>query len=112
MRALTVIPEKPGSAAVIDVGEPGPEQGDVLVDALAIGVCGTDREIIAGDYGQAPAGRERLVCSGTRRSASSRRRPRPATSRPATSSSGSSAVPTRSPATPAPGANSTCVETG
>lgn len=61
MRALTVIPEQPGSAAVIDVPEPGPEQGDVLVDGLAIGVCGTDREIIAGDYGQAPAGRERLV---------------------------------------------------
>ena len=61
MRALTVIPEQPGSAAVTDVAEPGLEQGDVLVDGLAIGVCGTDREIIAGEYGQAPAGRERLV---------------------------------------------------
>jgi glucose 1-dehydrogenase len=61
MRALTVIPEQPGSAAVTDVDEPGLEQGDVLVDAVAIGVCGTDREIIAGDYGQAPGGRERLV---------------------------------------------------
>jgi threonine dehydrogenase-like Zn-dependent dehydrogenase len=61
MRALTVIPEKPGSAAVTDVPEPGLDQGDVLVDGLAIGVCGTDREIIAGDYGRAPAGRERLV---------------------------------------------------
>lgn len=61
MRALTVIPEQPGSAAVTDVPEPGPEQGDVLVDGLALGVCGTDREIIAGVYGQAPAGRERLV---------------------------------------------------
>ncbi len=61
MRALTVIPEHPGSAAVTDVPDPGPEQGDVLVDGLAIGVCGTDREIIAGDYGQAPAEHERLV---------------------------------------------------
>jgi threonine dehydrogenase-like Zn-dependent dehydrogenase len=61
MRALTVIPEQPGSAAVTDVAEPGPEQGDLLVSGLAIGVCGTDREIIAGAYGQAPAGRERLV---------------------------------------------------
>ena len=33
----------------------------MLVDGLALGVCGTDREIIAGAYGQAPAGRERLV---------------------------------------------------
>lgn len=61
MRALTVVPEKPGSAAVVDLPEPDLEQGDVLVDGLAIGVCGTDREIIAGDYGQAPSGRERLV---------------------------------------------------
>jgi threonine dehydrogenase-like Zn-dependent dehydrogenase len=61
MRALTVIPGQQGSAAVTDVEEPGPEQGDVLVDGLALGVCGTDREIIAGDYGQAPAGHERLV---------------------------------------------------
>jgi threonine dehydrogenase-like Zn-dependent dehydrogenase len=61
MRALTVIPEQKGSAAVTDVEEPGPEQGDVLVDGLALGVCGTDREIIAGEYGRAPAGRERLV---------------------------------------------------
>ncbi|HEX4304872.1 MAG TPA: glucose 1-dehydrogenase [Solirubrobacterales bacterium] len=61
MRALTVIPEQPGSAAVIDVEEPGQEQGDVLVEGLALGICGTDREIIAGDYGDAPVGRERLV---------------------------------------------------
>jgi len=61
MRALTVIPEQPGSAAVTDVEEPGLDQGDVLVDGLAIGVCGTDREIISGAYGEAPAGRQRLV---------------------------------------------------
>jgi threonine dehydrogenase-like Zn-dependent dehydrogenase len=61
MRALTVIPGQKGSAAVTDVEEPGAEQGDVLVDGLALGVCGTDREIIAGEYGQAPAGQERLV---------------------------------------------------
>ena len=29
--------------------------------ALALGVCGTDREIIAGDYGEAPDGHERLI---------------------------------------------------
>jgi glucose 1-dehydrogenase len=61
MRALTVIPERKGSAAVTDVEEPEAEQGDVLVDGLALGVCGTDREIIAGEYGRAPAGHERLV---------------------------------------------------
>jgi len=44
-----------------DVPEPGPEQGSILVRTLAIGVCGTDRELIEGAYGEAPAGRERLV---------------------------------------------------
>jgi threonine dehydrogenase-like Zn-dependent dehydrogenase len=61
MRALTVIPERPGSAAVVDVPDPILEHGDVLVDALALGVCGTDREIIAGEYGEPPKGHERLV---------------------------------------------------
>src|SRR4051794_3261308 len=61
MRALTVIPERPGSAAVVDVPDPIPEHGDVLVDALAVGVCGTDREIIAGEYGEPPEGHERLL---------------------------------------------------
>jgi len=29
--------------------------------AVALGVCGTDREIVAGKYGSAPPGQERLV---------------------------------------------------
>jgi threonine dehydrogenase-like Zn-dependent dehydrogenase len=33
----------------------------VLVDTLAVGVCGTDLEIASGDYGWAPEGHERLV---------------------------------------------------
>ena len=32
-----------------------------LVRTLALGVCGTHREIVAGDYGDAPPGSERLV---------------------------------------------------
>lgn len=28
---------------------------------LAVGVCGTDKEIVRGEYGWAPSGRERLV---------------------------------------------------
>jgi glucose 1-dehydrogenase len=31
------------------------------VDTLAVGVCGTDLEIINGEYGLAPPGYERLV---------------------------------------------------
>jgi threonine dehydrogenase-like Zn-dependent dehydrogenase len=61
MRALTVVPGKPGSARVDEVGEPPLEDGAVLVEALAVGVCGTDREIVEGRYGSAPPGRERLI---------------------------------------------------
>ncbi|MFI0404471.1 glucose 1-dehydrogenase [Actinomadura sp. 3N508] len=61
MRALTVLPEKPGSLAVTDVPDPEPGENDLLVDGIAAGVCGTDREIAAGEYGWAPPGRDRLV---------------------------------------------------
>ena len=61
MRALTVIPLQAGSAAVTDMPDPEPGQGELLVDGIALGVCGTDREIIAGEYGWAPEGEERLV---------------------------------------------------
>jgi threonine dehydrogenase-like Zn-dependent dehydrogenase len=61
MRALTVVPGQSGSARVDEVGEPPLEDGAVLVEALAIGVCGTDREIVEGGYGSAPPGRERLI---------------------------------------------------
>jgi glucose 1-dehydrogenase len=61
MRALAVVPLKPDSAAVVDIEEPTPGPGELLVDGLALGVCGTDREIAAGDYGWAPPGQERLV---------------------------------------------------
>ena len=44
-----------------EVPEPEPGPGELLVDGLAIGVCGTDKEIAGGHYGWAPPGRERLV---------------------------------------------------
>src|SRR6516225_10498650 len=61
MRALTVAPGIANSAGVEDVPEPPPSDGVVLVRSLALGVCGTDREIVAGLYGWAPPGRKRLV---------------------------------------------------
>ena len=41
--------------------EPDVRDGPLLVEAVAIGVCGTDVEILSGSYGWAPPGRERLV---------------------------------------------------
>src|SRR5262249_46633444 len=61
MRALTVAPGIANSAGIEDVAEPPPSDGAVLVRSLALGVCGTDREIVAGLYGWAPPGRKRLV---------------------------------------------------
>jgi glucose 1-dehydrogenase len=61
VRALTVIPLRAGTAAVVEMPEPEPGLGELLVDGIALGVCGTDREIMDGDYGWAPPGSERLV---------------------------------------------------
>ena len=61
MRALTVIPGQPDSLAVTEMPDPNPVEGELLVDGLAVGVCGTDREIIAGEHGSPPPGQERLV---------------------------------------------------
>lgn len=61
MKALTVVPRHAGSAALSDVPEPPDSDGAVLVEMLAVGVCGTDMEIVSGAYEWAPPGEERLV---------------------------------------------------
>jgi glucose 1-dehydrogenase len=61
MKAITVEPGKPGTARLEEVPEPEPRGGSVLVEAVAVGVCGTDVEIVEGKYGTAPQGRTRLV---------------------------------------------------
>jgi glucose 1-dehydrogenase len=61
MKAITVEPCKPGAASLADVPEPNERDGSVLVEALAVGVCGTDVEIVEGKYGWAPPGKTRLV---------------------------------------------------
>jgi threonine dehydrogenase-like Zn-dependent dehydrogenase len=61
MRAMTVIPGRPGSAELSDLPDPSPAEGELLVELLYLGVCGTDREIVEGAHGEPPPGRERLV---------------------------------------------------
>lgn len=61
MRAITVAPGASGSARLDDVAEPEPKGGELLVEGVALGVCGTDREIVAGDYGWAAPGEDRVV---------------------------------------------------
>ena len=60
MKAMTAIPGRAGSGAVTEFTAPVGD-GDVLVEGLAVGICGTDVEIALGHYGTAPDGADRLV---------------------------------------------------
>ncbi|MGE0750612.1 MAG: glucose 1-dehydrogenase [Variibacter sp.] len=61
MRAITVLPGTANSARLDTVDAPKQAHGLLSVRMLALGICGTDREIVSGAYGAAPAGHERLV---------------------------------------------------
>jgi threonine dehydrogenase-like Zn-dependent dehydrogenase len=61
VKALTVVPLKANSGELTDMAEPPESDGPVLVETIAIGVCGTDLEICSGAYGWAPPGEPRLV---------------------------------------------------
>ncbi len=65
MRAIAVLPGQPGTAHLREV--PKPQLGEiangrgVLVRVLRVGVDGTDKEINAAEYGQAPPGDDYLI---------------------------------------------------
>jgi glucose 1-dehydrogenase len=62
MRGLIVETGRADSATLVDdLPEPDPAEGSVLVEGLAVGICGTDREIVAGLYGQGPGPDGRLI---------------------------------------------------
>jgi threonine dehydrogenase-like Zn-dependent dehydrogenase len=61
MRAMTVIPGRPDSAELSELPEPEAKDGELLVEPLYLGVCGTDREILDGAHGEPPPGHERVV---------------------------------------------------
>ena len=61
MRAVTVLPGVKGSVRLDDIDEPPLSDGAILVRTRALGICGTDHEILEGLYGTAPDGVERLV---------------------------------------------------
>lgn len=60
MRAITVEPGRADSARLEDVPEPDVPEQSLLLRAISLGVCGTDDEILSGEYGVAPPG-ERLI---------------------------------------------------
>ena len=61
MRSLTVEPGIADSLRLEEFRIPSADRGSVLVRAIALGVCGTDREIIAAEYGSPPPGHKRLI---------------------------------------------------
>ena len=110
MKAITVEPHHQGSACLEDISEPDARDGSVLVEAVAVGVCGTDVEIVEGKYGWAPPGKKRLVLG--HESLGRVIDPGPSGGfRRATSSSASSGGPTRCRAPTARWASGTCAGT-
>jgi threonine dehydrogenase-like Zn-dependent dehydrogenase len=61
IRAITVTPGLAGQVALTERDPPAQRDGELLLEVLALGVCGTDREIVSGEYGAAPEGSDQLV---------------------------------------------------
>lgn len=61
MRALTVRPGVADSGRLEEAPATAAAEGDLEVETLLVGVCGTDAEIMGGGYGTPPPGRDRLV---------------------------------------------------
>ena len=61
LKAITVEPGTAHSVQLEERPEPPTDPATLLVQSLALGVCGTDREIISGKYGWPPPGNRRLV---------------------------------------------------
>src|SRR3989442_11026446 len=65
MKAIAVYPGKPNSLHLADLPKPSvkdiPDGRGVLVRVLRVGVDGTDKEINAAEYGQAPPGEAFLI---------------------------------------------------
>lgn len=61
MKACTVKPGQIDSARVEEIPAPPLSDGEVLVEGMFVGICGTDVEISVEGYGQPPSGHNRLV---------------------------------------------------
>ncbi|HWM09940.1 MAG TPA: glucose 1-dehydrogenase [Solirubrobacteraceae bacterium] len=61
MQALITTPRAAGSTRTAAVPDPDRHSGGLLLRTLEVGVCGTDREIAAGEFGSAPPGETDLI---------------------------------------------------
>ncbi|MGP8205476.1 MAG: alcohol dehydrogenase catalytic domain-containing protein [Acidimicrobiales bacterium] len=60
MRALTLRDKGDDRLRLEDVAEPSPAEGAILLEAVALGVCGTDRRLVR-TVPKLPPGRDRLI---------------------------------------------------
>lgn len=61
MKAITVTPGIANSIKQIDLAVPKAARKEILLEVLRVGICGTDRDIISGFYGEAPKGSDFLT---------------------------------------------------
>ncbi len=61
MRAICVLPGVANSISLDERPAPAYDGRSLLLRTLAVGICGTDREIIAAHYGRSPPGAAKLV---------------------------------------------------
>jgi threonine dehydrogenase-like Zn-dependent dehydrogenase len=59
--AITVAPGHPRSERLAELPPPDQGDGELLVEMIALGICGTDREIVEGSYGWSPPGKDTLI---------------------------------------------------
>ncbi len=61
MRALVVTPGHAASLRLVDRADPEPRENQVLLRTLALGICGSDQEIVHHSVGRLPEGSTDLV---------------------------------------------------
>lgn len=61
LKAIIVKPRVQNSLGVQEQAIPEPKGNEVLLKVLKVGICGTDKDIVSGFYGEAPQGSEYLV---------------------------------------------------
>jgi glucose 1-dehydrogenase len=61
MKAITVVPGRPGEVRTEEVPDPPAAEGALLVEGRLLGICGTDADIVEQGYGWLPPGQERMV---------------------------------------------------
>ena len=61
MKCIAVTPMKPNRLRKQEQEVPKQKKRDVLLEVRSVGICGTDRDIIEGFYGEAPVGDDYLV---------------------------------------------------